>query len=141
MKTDEKRSGKYESRFGKDSGTQTMDYTHTEAHQMAYDFSVYIHKKVLKFPKYEKFNLSKDIKDVVDDLMDEIEMYEIAKAASHLYAADRLKRKLVRKTRLAHDLKYSAMNDSSYGYCSQQIAFIGACVGGMIKKVQAEKKR
>lgn len=130
----------YESRYGGDSDTLNMDYTHSEAHQMAYDFSVYLHKKVQKFPKYEKFTLQNDIRETIDDLMDEIEIYEKTKVVSHLYAADRLKGRLVRKIRLAHDLKYSAMNGSAYSYCAKQLGCIGACIGGLIKKAQAEKK-
>lgn len=38
-----------------------MDYVHTEAHQMAYDLSVYLHRKVRDMPHYEKFTLQKDI--------------------------------------------------------------------------------
>lgn len=30
-----------------------MDYVHTEAHQMAYDLSVYLHRKVRDMPHYE----------------------------------------------------------------------------------------
>lgn len=66
-----------------------MDYTHTEAHQMAYDFSVYLHEKMKKFPHYEKFTLQKDIRESIDGILDEIEMLENTKTASHLYAADR----------------------------------------------------
>lgn len=72
--------------------TAQMDYTHTEAHQMAYDFSVYLHEKMKKFPHYEKFTLQKDIRESIDGILDEIEMFEITKVASHLYAADRLKK-------------------------------------------------
>ena len=137
---DTERKG-YQSRYGNNPDTLKMDYTHTEAHQMAYDFSVYLHKKVQKFPKYEKFTLSQDIRETIDNLMDELEVYERTKVASHLYAADRAKGRLVRKIRLAHDLKYSAMNGKAYGYCAEQLGCIGACIGGLINKVQAEKKK
>lgn len=106
--------------------TAQMDYTHTEAHQMAYDFSVYLHEKMKKFPHYEKFTLQKDIRESIDGILDEIEMFEITKVASHLYAADRLKRRLVRKIRLAYDLGYSAMNKDAYFYCAKQTGAIGA---------------
>ena len=109
-----------------------MDYTHTEAHQMAYDFSVYLHEKMKKFPHYEKFTLQKDIRESIDGILDEIEMFEITKVASHLYAADRLKRRLVRKIRLAYDLGYSAMNKNAYFYCAKQTGAIGAQIGGLI---------
>ena len=48
--------------------TAQMDYTHTEAHQMAYDFSVYLHEKMKKFPHYEKFTLQKDIRESIDGI-------------------------------------------------------------------------
>lgn len=50
-----------------------MDYVHTEAHQMAYDLSVYLHKKVREMPHYEKFTLQKDIRECIDGIMDEID--------------------------------------------------------------------
>ena len=117
-----------------------MDYTHTEAHQMAYDFSVYLHEKMKKFPHYEKFTLQKDIRESIDGILDEIEMFEITKVASHLYAADRLKRRLVRKIRLAYDLGYSAMNKDAYFYCAKQTGAIGAQIGGLIKSIAENKK-
>ena len=107
---------------------------------MCYDLSVYLHKKVTQFPKYEKFTLQKEIREAIDDVMDEIEMYEKTKVASHLYAADRHKSRLVRKIRLAHDLKYSAMNNKTYHYVSEQLGYIGGCIGGLINKVREEKK-
>ena len=119
----------YESKYENPS-TLKMDYVHTEAHQMAYDLSVYLHKKVREMPHYEKFTLQ----------MDEIEAYERSKTISHLYTADRLKGRLVRKIRLAHDLKYSAMNDRVYKYCATQIGILGAYIGGLINKAQKEKK-
>lgn len=136
--------GNYQSRAK--SATETaestakMDYTHTDAHQMAYDFSVYIHEKLKKFPHYEKFTLQKDIRESIDGMLDEIEMYEITKVVSHLYGADRLKRRLVRKLRLAHDLKYSAMNNDAYLYCAKQTGIIGGLIGGLIKEAATKKK-
>lgn len=115
--------------------TSLMDYRHTEAHQRAYDISVQLHDRVTKFPNKEKFVLQQEIRDAIDIILDEIEMYEITKNVSHLYAADRQKRRLVRKIRLAYDMKY--MNDKNYLYWSQEIGNMGACLGGLIKK---EKK-
>lgn len=51
----------YQSRYGNNPDTLKMDYVHTEAHQMAYDLSVYLHQKVRDMPHYEKFTLQKDI--------------------------------------------------------------------------------
>ena len=131
----------YKSRYGNNPDTLKMDFEHTEVHQMTYDFSIYLHKKVLKFPKYEKFTLSKEIRETVDLLLDEIETYEVSKTISHLYSADRLKRRLVRKIRTANDLRYSAMNNSSYAYCAEQLGYIGGCLGNLIKKAQEEKRK
>ncbi len=131
----------YESKFGQDEDTLKMDYTHTEAHQMAYDISVYLHKKVREMPHYEKFTLQQEIRQTIDEIMDELEVYEKSKVISHLYTADRLKGKLVRKIRLAHDLRYSAINNRVYHYCAEQIGYLGACIGGLIKKAQEEKKK
>ncbi len=64
------------------------DYIHTKAHQAAYDFSVYLHDKMKKLPHYEKFTLQKEIRESIDEILDEIEQYEITKAISHLYTAD-----------------------------------------------------
>ena len=116
------------------------DYTHTKAHQAAYDFSVYLHEKMKKLPQYEKFTLQKEIRETIDLILDEIEQYEITKVVSHLYTADRGKRKLIRKLRLAHDLKYSAINDDVLFYCAAQAAIIGALIGGLIKEAKERKQ-
>lgn len=116
------------------------DYVHTKAHQAAYDFSVYLHEKMKKLPQYEKFTLQKEIRETIDLILDEIEQYEITKVVSHLYAADRGKRKLIRKLRLAHDLKYSAINDDVLFYCAAQAAIIGALIGGLIKEAKERKQ-
>ena len=118
-----------------DSGA---DYSHTDAHQAAYDFSVYLHEKMKKLPHYEKFTLQKEIREAIDIILDEIETYEITKAVSHLYTADRQKRRLVRKIRLAYDLKYSAINADVLFYCGKQAATIGKLIGGLIA---AEKEK
>ena len=115
------------------------DYCYTKAHQAAYDFSVYLHLKMRKMPQYEKFTLQKEIRDAIDDVMDEIEEYEITKGVSHLYAADRAKRRLLRKLRLAYDLKYSAMNKDALKYSAMQAATIGRLIGGLIKEAPKRK--
>ena len=131
----------YESKYGKDEDTQRMDYIHTEAHQMLYDLSLYLHEKVKGMPHHEKFVLQMEIRQTIDELLDELEEYEIARTVSHLYRADRLKRKLVRKIRTAHDLKYSTFNNRVYRYCSKELECIGGAIGGLIKSAQAEKKK
>lgn len=117
------------------------DYEHTKAHQAAYDFSIYIHQKMRSLPKYEKFTLQKEIREAVDVMLDEIELYEITRGPSHLYAADREKRKLLRKIRTAHDLKYSAMNTKAAMYCAIQLATIGKLIGGLIEKERNKRGR
>lgn len=116
------------------------DYIHTKAHQAAYDFSVYLHDKMKKLPHYEKFTLQKEIRESIDDVLDEVEQYEITKVVSHLYTADRAKRRLVRKLRLAYDLKYSAINENVLFYCASQLAIIGALIGGLIKEAKERKQ-
>lgn len=115
------------------------DYIHTKAHQAAYDFSVYLHEKMKKLPHYEKFTLQKEIRENIDEILDEVEQYEITKVASHLYTADRAKRRLMRKLRLAYDLKYSAINEDVLFYCAGQTAIIGALIGGLIKEAKERK--
>ena len=121
----------------KDTGA---DYQHTVAHQVAYDFSIYLHLKMRRLPKYEKFSLQQEIRHTADDLLDELEIYEVTKSASHLYSADRLKRRLMRKIRTAHDLKYSAINTDAMKYCAIQISIIGKCIGGLIE-MEKEKRQ
>lgn len=115
-------------------------YEHTSAYQAAYDFAVYIHQKCQKLPKYEKFTLQKEIREAADIVLDEIETYEVTKSVSHLYAADRAKRRLLRKIRLAHDLKYTAINSRVLLYCASQLSIIGKCVGGLIETEKQKKK-
>ena len=121
----------------KDTGA---DYVHTKAHQAAYDFSVYLHDKMKKLPHYEKFTLQKEIRDAIDLILDEIEQYEITKVISHLYAADREKRRLMRKLRTCYDLKYSAINENVLFYCAGQCAIIGKLIGGLIGEAKERKQ-
>ena len=115
------------------------DYVHTKAHQAAYDFSVYLHEKMKKLPHYEKFTLQKEIRESIDEILDEVEQYEITKVISHLYTADRAKRRLLRKIRLAYDLKYSAINEDVLFYCASNLAIIGALIGGLIGEAKERK--
>ena len=116
------------------------DYVHTKAHQAAYDFSVYLHDKMKKLPHYKKFTLQKEVRETIDLIMDEIEQYEITKVVSHLYTADRAKRRLMRKLRLAYDLKYSAINEDVLFYCAAQTAVIGKLIGGLIGEAKERKQ-
>lgn len=116
------------------------DYIHTKAHQAAYDFSVYLHEKMKKLPHYEKFTLQKEIRESIDIILDEVEQYEITKVVSHLYTADRQKRRLMRKLRLAYDLKYSAINEDVLFYCAGQTAIIGKLIGGLIGEAKERKQ-
>ena len=45
MEDSEKKAYKSQSASSKESATLNMDYSHTEAHQMAYDFSLYLLSK------------------------------------------------------------------------------------------------
>lgn len=59
----------YESKYENPS-TLKMDYVHTEAHQMAYDLSVYLHRKVRDMPHYEKFTLQNLTVEGIKKLLD-----------------------------------------------------------------------
>ena len=93
-----------------------------------------------KLPHYEKFTLQKEIRDAIDLILDEIEQYEITKVISHLYAADRAKRRLMRKLRTCYDLKYSAINENVLFYCAGQCAIIGKLIGGLIGEAKERKQ-
>ena len=128
---------KYEPKYESEE-QYNMDYRHTDAYQMAYDLSVYLHKKVQTFPKYEKFTLQKDIRESIDNVMDEIEMYEKTSNASHIYAADRHKSRLVRKIRLSYDLRY--LDKKAYKYISKEVGVMGAYIGSLVNKARNERK-
>lgn len=74
----------YESKYENPS-TLKMDYVHTEAHQMAYDLSVYLHKKVREMPHYEKFTLQKDIRECIDGIID----HKVLKREIRTYIKDK----------------------------------------------------
>ena len=116
-----------------------VDYQHLLVHQQAYDFSVYIHKKMNKLPQCEKFVLAEDIRKSIDTLLDEIELFEITGMISHIYSADQAKRRILRKLRLAYDLKYKAINKQVLVYCAIQLSQIGKLIGGIIKNKKEEK--
>lgn len=117
------------------------DYEHTYAEQAAYDLAIYLHQKMTKLPKYEKFTLQKEIRETADLLLDEIETYEVTKGITHLYAADRAKRRLLRKIRFAHDLKYTAINDDVCFYVAKQLATIGKLIGTYIETEKQKGKK
>lgn len=122
----------------KDTGAS---FNHTKAEQAAYDFTVYLHKKMMKLPKFEKFTLQKEIREGIDIICDEIETYEVTKSVNHLYLADRAKRRLLRKIRLAYDLHYSAINGKALFYCASQLAIIGRLIGGLIETEKKNHKK
>ena len=82
------------------------------------------------------------ILQILKELLEEHtgKQYEITKVISHLYTADRAKRRLMRKLRLAYDLKYSAINEDVLFYCASQVAIIGALIGGLIKEAKEKKQ-
>lgn len=120
--------------------TLNMDYAHMEIHQKAYDFSLYLHKKVKKYPKYEKNSLQADTLQSMEDFLSSFESWEITRNKTRLYDADRAKRQLVRRIRMAYDLGFSAMNTRTYHYCSVEIGTIGKLLGNLIKAVSKSKK-
>ncbi len=123
----------YEARYGKGLDENDTSYKHSEAYQMAFDLSIDLRKTTKKLPKSEKFVLSAEILQTVDDVVGMIRKYEKSKAKNCLYSADYSNEKLMRLIRTAYELKYSAMNVRKYEYYSERITELGACIGGLIK--------
>lgn len=89
-------------------------------HQKIYDFLLYIYPLLTKYPKYEKFSLQTATK-------------------SHLYTVDTALQESKELLRLAHDLKYSAMNARHYGESCRKLKEIGVMLGELIEEVKTRK--
>lgn len=133
------------SKLPEDLKPLSEDYVHSILHQLIYDFSLYLRKKATKLPPSEKFCLGYDLRRTVDDMLDELELYEIGKYSSHLYTVDACKRKLMRKIRCCHDSGYSAFSSRVILHCSIMLGIMGKLIGGMIAKAkereEAKKKK
>lgn len=105
--------------------------------QKVYDFLLYLYPLVSKYPKYEKFSLQTKTRNAAYEVLMELSAWDKTATKSHLYTADRELQKLKLSIRLAHDLKYSAMNAQHYGVSCGKLAEIGVMMGVLIEDVKA----
>ena len=84
-------------------------------HQKIYDFLLYIYPLLTKYPKYEKFSLQTATRNAILEMLQEVIKWDKTATKSHLYTVDTALQESKELLRLAHDLKYSAMNARHYG--------------------------
>lgn len=97
-------------------------------HQKIYDFLLYIYPLLTKYPKYEKFSLQTATRNAILEMLQEVIKWDKTATKSHLYTVDTALQESKELLRLAHDLKYSAMNARHYGESCRKlkdIDFVG----------------
>ena len=104
-------------------------------HQKIYDFLLYIYPLLTKYPKYEKFSLQTATRNAILEMLQEVIKWDKTATKSHLYTLQESKELL----RLAHDLKYSAMNARHYGESCRKLKEIGVMLGELIEEVKTRK--
>ena len=102
-------------------------------HQKIYDFLLYIYPLLTKYPKYEKFSLQTATRNAILEMLQEVIKWD--KTATVDTALQESKELL----RLAHDLKYSAMNARHYGESCRKLKEIGVMLGELIEEVKTRK--
>ena len=107
-----------------------------ELHQKIYDFLLYVYPLLSKYPKYEKFSLQAATRSSILDVLSEVIKWQKTYGKSHLYTADACLQESKELVRLAHDLKYSAMNAQHYKETSKRFTEIGVELGEIIEAVQ-----
>ena len=104
-------------------------------HQKIYDFLLYIYPLLTKYPKYEKFSLQTATRNAILEMLQEVIKWD----KSHLYTVDTALQESKELLRLAHDLKYSAMNARHYGESCRKLKEIGVMLGELIEEVKTRK--
>ena len=94
-------------------------------HQKIYDFLLYIYPLLTKYPKYEKFSLQTATRNAILEMLQEVIKWDKTATKSHLYTVDTALQESKELLRLAHDLKYSAMNARHYGESCRKLKEIG----------------
>ena len=94
-------------------------------HQKIYDFLLYIYPLLTKYPKYEKFSLQTATRNAILEMLQEVIDTALQESKELL--------------RLAHDLKYSAMNARHYGESCRKLKEIGVMLGELIEEVKTRK--
>lgn len=105
-------------------------------HQKIYDFLLYLYPLLSKYPKYEKFSLQTATRNAVLGTLQEVIKWQKTATKSHLYAADTELQTAKELVRLAHDLKYSAMNAQHYGESCKRFTEIGVLLAEVIEEVK-----
>ena len=105
-------------------------------HQKIYDFLLYIYPLLTKYPKYEKFSLQTATRNAILEMLQEVIKWDKTATKSHLYTVDTALQESKELLRLAHDLKYSAMNARHYGESCRKLKEIGVMLGELIEKVR-----
>lgn len=101
-------------------------------HQKIYDFLLYIYPLLTKYPKYEKFSLQTATRNAILEMLQEVIKWDKTATKSHLYTVDTALQESKELLRLAHDLKYSAMNARHYGESCRKLKEIGVMLGELI---------
>ena len=105
------------------------------------DFRIYMWEVLAAFPKYEKFCLTKDIKEVINS----IDRYVLRARLSYnrkryLYEADMELQYLKRLIRFAHKKKNPYIRSTKkYEVIMRLLAEIGSLLGGFIKSEKAKQ--
>lgn len=97
-------------------------------HQKIYDFLLYIYPLLTKYPKYEKFSLQTATRNAILEMLQEVIKWDKTATKSHLYTVDTALQESKELLRLAHDLKYSAMNARHYGESCRKLKERGSCL-------------
>ncbi len=108
-------------------------------HQKIYDFLLYIYPLLTKYPKYEKFSLQTATRNAILEMLQEVIKWDKTATKSHLYTVDTALQESKELLRLAHDLKYSAMNARHYGESCRKLKEIGVMLGELIEEVKTKK--
>lgn len=108
-------------------------------HQKIYDFLLYIYPLLTKYPKYEKFSLQTATRNTILEMLQEVIKWDKTATKSHLYTVDTALQESKELLRLAHDLKYSAMNARHYGESCSKLKEIGVMLGELIEEVKTRK--
>ena len=108
-------------------------------HQKIYDFLLYIYPLLTKYPKYEKFSLQTATRNAILEMLQEVIKWDKTATKSHLYTVDTALQESKELLRLAHDLKYSAMNARHYGESCRKLKEIGVMLGERDRRGKDQK--
>ena len=110
-------------------------------HQKIYDFLLYIYPLLTKYPKYEKFSLQTATRNAILEMLQEVIKWDKTATKSHLYTVDTALQESKELLRLAHDLKYSAMNARHYGESCRKLTASGGADSGRQLEQWGELRR